>query len=86
VFGIADRGRLAVGRPADVVIFDADTVGCSDLRRVSDQPAGADRLIADATGIDAVIVNGVVIRRDGVDAIGADDAVPGRLLRNGSAR
>ena len=85
VFGITDRGRLGIGRPADVVVFDPDTVGCSDLRRVQDQPAGADRLIADAVGIDAVIVNGVVIRQHNVDAIGADDAVPGRLLRNGSA-
>jgi N-acyl-D-amino-acid deacylase len=85
VFGITDRGRLAVGRPADVVVFDPETVGCSDLRRVSDQPAGADRLIADAIGIDAVIVNGVVIRRDGADAVDASTAGPGRLLRNGSA-
>jgi N-acyl-D-amino-acid deacylase len=51
----------------------------------SDQPAGADRLIADAIGIDAVIVNGVVIRRDGADAVDASTAGPGRLLRNGSA-
>jgi N-acyl-D-amino-acid deacylase len=85
VFGISDRGRLAVGRPADVVVFDPETVGCTDLRRVSDQPAGADRLVADALGIDAVIVNGVVIRRDGVDAVGPGDPVPGRLLRHGSA-
>jgi len=86
IFGIKDRGLLAVGRPADVVVFDAETVGCSDLRRVNDQPAGADRLVADAVGIDAVIVNGVIVRQGGVDALGADDVLPGRLLRNGSAR
>jgi len=86
IFGIKDRGLLAVGRPADVVVFDAETVGCSDLRRVNDQPAGADRLVADAVGIDAVIVNGVIVRRGGVDALGAEDVLPGRLLRNGSAR
>jgi N-acyl-D-aspartate/D-glutamate deacylase len=85
IFGIHDRGLLAVGRPADVVVFDADTVGCSDLRRVNDQPAGADRLVADAVGIDAVIVNGVVVRRDGTDLLGAGDDLPGRLLRHGSA-
>ena len=85
VFGITDRGTLAVGRPADVVVFDADTVGCSDLRRVADQPAGAERLVADATGIEAVIVNGSILRRDGADAVAPDGPLPGRLLRNGSA-
>lgn len=86
IFGITDRGRLAVDRPADVVVFDPATVGCSELRRVEDQPAGADRLVADAVGIDAVIVNGVLVRRDGQDVLSAHDRLPGRLLRNGAAR
>jgi N-acyl-D-aspartate/D-glutamate deacylase len=85
IFGITDRGVLAEGRPADIVVFDADAVGCTELRRVSDQPAGADRLVADATGIDAVVVNGEMIRDAGVDVVDGDDALPGRLLRNGSA-
>lgn len=85
IFGITDRGLLAVGRPADVVVFDADAVGASDLRRVHDLPSGADRLIADAYGIDAVIVNGVCIRRNGNDVVAPDGALPGRLLRNGAA-
>ena len=86
VFGITDRGRLAVGMPADVVVFDPETVGASGLRRVCDLPAGADRLVADARGIDAVIVNGVVIRRAGADAVDPTGPLPGRLLRGGSAR
>jgi N-acyl-D-amino-acid deacylase len=86
VFGITDRGRLAPGLAADVVIFDPATVGASKLRRVHDLPAGADRLVADASGIEAVIVNGTVIRRGGRDAVVADGALPGALLRNGSAR
>ena len=86
VFGITDRGRLAVGLAADVVVFDPATVGASKLRRVHDLPAGADRLVADASGIEAVIVNGTIIRRGGRDAVAADGALPGALLRNGSAR
>lgn len=80
--GLADRGRLLEGRPADVTVFDPATVGPSPLRRVHDQPGGAERLIADANGIDAVIVNGVMLRRLGVDAVRADGPLPGRLLRS----
>jgi N-acyl-D-aspartate/D-glutamate deacylase len=85
IFGLTDRGRLAVGRPADVVVFDAATVGCSELRRVHDQPAGGDRLVADARGIDLVMANGVVVRRDGADTVDPAGPLPGRLLRRGSA-
>ncbi|HYR67094.1 MAG TPA: amidohydrolase family protein [Reyranella sp.] len=84
-FGITDRGVLAKGRPADVVVFDAKTVGPGPLRRVYDLPAGADRLVSDASGIDAVIVNGKLIRRDGKDAVAANAKLPGRLLRSGRA-
>jgi len=83
VFGITGRGRLAEGLAADVTIFNPTTVGCSPLRRVRDLPAGADRLIADATGIRAVIVNGTVIREDGQDRVDPDGALPGRVLRGG---
>jgi len=85
VFGISDRGTLATGRPADVVVFDPETVGAGKLRRVYDLPANADRLVADAAGIDAVVCNGTVIRRDGADAVDPDGVLPGRLLRNGCA-
>jgi N-acyl-D-amino-acid deacylase len=84
VFGIRDRGRLAPGLAADITIFDPDTVGCSRLRRVRDFPANAERLVADAQGIRAVIVNGTVIREEGRDAdLGA--ALPGHVLRGGAA-
>ena len=56
-------GRLAPGLAADVVVFDPDTVGDGPLQRVYDFPGGADRLISEAEGIDAVIVNGKIIRR-----------------------
>jgi N-acyl-D-aspartate/D-glutamate deacylase len=85
VFGLADRGRLAVGAPADVVLFDPATVGAGKLRRVHDFPAGADRLVSDASGIEAVIVNGATIRRRGVDALDPAGPLPGALLRGGRA-
>ena len=86
VFGITDRGRLAPGLAADVTVFDPATVGCRPLRRVYDFPAGADRLVSDAVGIRAVVVNGVVIREDGHDAVDPDGPLPGRVLRGGHAR
>ena len=85
MFGITDRGVLAEGRPADVVVFDAKTVGPGPLKRVNDLPAGADRLVSQASGIDAVIVNGELIRRDNKDVFAANDKLPGRLLRHGHA-
>jgi N-acyl-D-amino-acid deacylase len=81
LLGFRDRGRLAAGASADGVVFDPATVGASPLRRVHDLPAGADRLIAEARGIDAVIVNGVVIRRDNRDVVDPAGALPGQLLR-----
>jgi len=85
MFGITDRGVLAHGRPADIVVFDARTVGPGPLKRVFDMPAGADRLVSEASGIDAVIVNGKLIRRDNKDVVAANDRLPGRLLRGGKA-
>ncbi|MDJ0846775.1 MAG: amidohydrolase family protein [Myxococcota bacterium] len=85
VFGITDRGRLTPGAPADVVVFDPDTVAPSSLRRVHDMPGGADRLVADAIGIDAVVVEGTLLRREGRDALDPEGPLPGRLLRGGCA-
>jgi N-acyl-D-aspartate/D-glutamate deacylase len=86
VFDIRDRGRLAQGLPADVVVFDPDTVGASGLRRVYDFPAGADRLVSDASGIEAVIVSGVPIRIEGHDVVDPEGELPGQVLRGSATR
>ncbi len=79
--GLADRGYLQVGRPADVVVFDLDELDPGPLRRVRDFPAGADRLTADApTGLRHVLINGVPIRADGEDVRHRVHTLPGRLL------
>lgn len=85
VFGITDRGRLAIGMPADVVVFDPEKVSAGKLERVHDLPGGEDRLVVRAHGIQAVIVNGVVIRQDGLEQIAPMGRLPGRLLRSGRA-
>jgi N-acyl-D-aspartate/D-glutamate deacylase len=81
LLGLKDRGRLAAGCAADVTVFDPATVGCGPLRRVRDFPAGADRLVADAIGVRAVVVEGTVIREDGRDVVDAKGSLPGRVLR-----
>ncbi len=85
LFGIKGRGRLNVGSHADVVVFDPATIAAGPLRRVNDQPAGQDRLVADAIGVELVVVNGMPVRQDGRDLLSAKGAMPGRLLRNGVA-
>ncbi|MGH7897744.1 MAG: N-acyl-D-amino-acid deacylase family protein [Candidatus Binatia bacterium] len=83
VLGLTDRGRLAPGLAADVVVFDPATVSAGRLRRVRDFPAGADRLVSDAIGVETVIVNGTVLRRGGRDAVDPAGPLPGKLLRGG---
>jgi len=84
VFGIRDRGRLQLGLAADITVFDPETVGCGPVRRVYDFPAGADRLVADAAGIRAVVVNGICIRENNNDV--PLQTLPGRVLRGGIAQ
>ncbi|MFT4518665.1 MAG: N-acyl-D-amino-acid deacylase [Halioglobus sp.] len=82
--GLKDRGHLAQGLAADIVIFDPETVGASSLKRTQDLPGNAERLVADALGVDAVIVNGVVLRQDGEDQCDSS-TLPGKVLRAGAA-
>ena len=70
---------MQAGFHADLVAFDPDTVGCTPVERVADQPGGADRLVVRSTGVEHVWVNGVVSRVAGEDVRAA---APGRLLRS----
>ena len=79
VFRLPDRGVLREGAYADLVAFDADSIGVEGLERVFDLPGGADRLIAHSRGVEHVWVNGTQTRADGKDI---DDARPGRVLRD----
>jgi N-acyl-D-aspartate/D-glutamate deacylase len=79
---LEDRGSIAPGMAADLVVFDPDTVAPGPLRRIVDFPAHGERLTADEpVGVRHVVVNGVPIRVDGQMVAEAQATRPGRLLR-----
>jgi len=83
LFGIRDRGTLAVGNAADLLLFDPQTVDRGPKERVRDLPAGGARLTTRAVGVHGVWVNGVRIADErGLRATGS---LPGRLLRDFAA-
>jgi N-acyl-D-amino-acid deacylase len=69
--GVPDRGRIAVGASADIVVFDRDTI--IDHATFADPHRFA-------TGVDHVLVNGVPVLRDG----SLTGERPGRVLRRQS--
>jgi N-acyl-D-aspartate/D-glutamate deacylase len=79
LFGLRDRGLIAEGYAADLLIFDPATVGSDPARLVHDLPGGAPRLIAGSQGVVRVLVNGTETVHDGEPT----GAVPGTLLRSG---
>ena len=58
--GILDRGTIEVGRYADLVIFDPDTITRGEEEKVFDLPGGGGRYVRHPTGVDQVIVNGQI--------------------------
>jgi N-acyl-D-aspartate/D-glutamate deacylase len=80
-FGLVDRGTIAPGNHADLVVFDPATIGRGPTYLRYDLPGdtGSYRIYADALGIDHVLVNGVEIVRKGVHT----GQLPGTVLRSG---
>jgi N-acyl-D-amino-acid deacylase len=72
-FGFAGRGTVAVGQAADLVVFDP--------ARVADR-ATYERPHQYPDGISTVVVNGVVVVRDGAHT----QARPGQVLRRSGVR
>jgi N-acyl-D-aspartate/D-glutamate deacylase len=78
--GLKGRGFLAEGVPADVIVYDPDTIDSLPQERVWDYPEGEWRLIQKAIGYDRIIVNGQTTFIEGE----CTNATPGRLLRHGT--
>ena len=79
LFGLRDRGVIAEGNWADLVIFDPATIDAGDASLVEDLPGGTGRLNAESIGVKRVIVNGRTVVID--DELTGD--LPGVVLRSG---
>jgi N-acyl-D-aspartate/D-glutamate deacylase len=79
LFGLRERGRIAEGYQADLVVFDPETIGSEPAALVADLPGGSVRLTADSIGVVRVLVNGVETVADGK----ATGETPGHVLRSG---
>ncbi len=79
LLGLFDRGMLLPGYAADVMIFDADSIGPGRKEFVRDFPNGEGRWSSRPEGMYATIVNGVPIVLDG--ELTDDCGLPGRVLR-----
>ena len=78
-FGLKDRGRIALGAVADLVVFDPATIGCGPIATRRDLPGGEARLYGDAIGVHHVIVGGVPVATGNAPT----GRLGGKVLRSG---
>ena len=75
-FGIAERGVIAPGMYADLVLFDPDRITRGEEIWVDDVPGGNGRYVRHPDGIEKVMVNGVMVVEGGKYS----GETPGRLI------
>src|SRR5262249_43902822 len=78
-YGLRDRGRLAPGAAADLVMFDPARVATRPTEMVHDLPGGQRRLLQRAEGTVAGYATGTPLVEDGRPPARR----PGRVLRGG---
>lgn len=78
LYGMHDRGVLAVGKKADINVIDFDNLRLHSPHLAHDLPAGGRRLLQSASGYEATICSGVAVTRKDTDT----GARPGRLIRS----
>jgi len=78
--GLVGRGVIRPGAFADLVLIDPARLAAGRTRLAADFPARSARLVIDADGYVATIVNGRVLLEEGRHT----GALPGRVLRRGA--
>jgi N-acyl-D-aspartate/D-glutamate deacylase len=79
LFGLRERGRIAEGWHADLVVFDPERVDSGPAIARWDLPGGGERLYAESVGVEHVLVGGREIVTDSV----LTGELPGTVLRAG---
>src|SRR5687767_4163193 len=78
-FGISDRGRIAPGKAADIVLFDPAIIGSGGRpERIRDLPGGGKRMVMRSRGVEMTLVNGAPTWENGA----LTGAAAGRVLRS----
>lgn len=83
IYGLADRGRIAVGKRADINVIDYANLAVDRPVIQTDLPAGGRRYLQGSHGYLATLVNGVVTRRRDQDTGLRPGRVLGRSARDG---
>jgi N-acyl-D-amino-acid deacylase len=78
IMGLRDRGMVREGLVADLMVFDAATIGVKEDEITHDGPNGTPRRVQGATGVDYVVNHGQVVLDHGRHT----GAFPGRILRS----
>ncbi|MBJ17907.1 MAG: amidohydrolase family protein [bacterium] len=77
LYGLEDRGTLALGMKADINVIDMDRLRLCPPEVAYDLPKGGRRIIQRAEGYAATLVSGVVTFRDGKET----GTRPGQIIR-----
>ena len=78
LYGLDDRGVIAVGKRADINVIDHDRLDFERPCFIYDFPGNAPRYVQDGIGYVMTMVNGVPVRRNDKDT----GARPGKVARN----
>ena len=78
LYGLTDRGSIAVGQRADINVIDPARLALHRPRMIFDLPSGGGRMLQGASGYIATLVHGEITRRNDADM----GARPGRLVRS----